>query len=319
MRRFLLLTCLLVLSGFAVTASPAAGTLSCEPIVQAVAQARAAGDLDRLARLYASATAPASTCSGQAIYCIGRSTALGYVQQAYARARAGASLEEVAGILRRGREAGAPWQLLVAQGDNDFDRAHSGNTPAYATAARNYELALNDLAEESSCGEYGEPAAPRKDQIAALHKRMEEAKLLAPSFELVRTKAGECGGAFLQGVKGFEPTSTPVPIEFEYNATAFTAKGRQAAAALLECVQPFSRIHLTGHTDKIGSDAFNMDLSARRLAAVKGFLVTGGFKGIIELEPKGKREPFVVDDPTQYNEADIDQMNRRVELREVKK
>jgi outer membrane protein OmpA-like peptidoglycan-associated protein len=61
-----------------------------------------------------------------------------------------------------------------------------------------------------------------------------------------------------------------------------------------------------------------MDLSARRLAAVRDFLVKGGFTGTIELEPKGKREPFVVDDPTEHSEAEIDQMNRRVELREVK-
>jgi outer membrane protein OmpA-like peptidoglycan-associated protein len=319
MGRFSILTCLLGVAGVAIALSPATAAPSCEPVVQAVNQARAAGDLARLARLSASSTDPASKCSDQAILCIRRSVALGYLQQASVRARAGARADELAEILRRGREFGAPWQLLVALGDTDFDRAHSGDKAAYAAAAHDYELAINDLVDESVCGEYGEPAAPTPNQVAVFYKKMEEAKLLAPTFDLVRTKDGECGGVFLQGVKGFEPTRTAVPVEFEYNATTFTAKGRQAAAGLLECVSPFPRIHLTGHTDKVGSDAFNMDLSARRLAAVKGFLVTGGFTGVIELEPKGKREPFVVDDPTQYREADIDQMNRRVELRGVKK
>jgi outer membrane protein OmpA-like peptidoglycan-associated protein len=204
-------------------------------------------------------------------------------------------------------------------GDMDFDRAHAGDKEAYNAAAKNYELAVNDLVEDSGCAEYGEPPAPSRAQIAVFYKKMEEAKLLAPRFELLRTKDGECGGVFLQGVKGFEPTRTAVPIEFEYNATAFTAKGKQAVAGMVECVTPFSRIHLTGHTDKVGSDAFNMDLSARRLVAVKDSLARGGFKGIIEIEPKGKREPFAVDDPSQYSEAEINQMNRRVELRGAKK
>ncbi|HEY6257107.1 MAG TPA: OmpA family protein [Xanthobacteraceae bacterium] len=296
-------------------ASPAAAAVSCEPLVQAIEQARAAGDLDRLARLHATVADPASHCSDLAIACIGRRVAIGFVQQAYARANAGAKLDEIAGLLQRGRRFGAPWQLLVAQGDDEFGRAGAGNANAYTAAAHNYEMAINDLAEGSVCAEYNEPPAPPPSQIAALHKKMEEAKLLAPSFELVRTRDNECGGVFLRNVRGFEPTSTPVPIEFEYNATSFTQKGRQAVAALLECARPYHRIHLTGHTDRIGSDGFNMDLSARRLAAVKGFLVSGGYKGIIELEPKGKRDPFVVDDPTQHSEAEIDQMNRRVELR----
>jgi outer membrane protein OmpA-like peptidoglycan-associated protein len=317
MRRFLL--CLAVLLGCSFAAGPAAAAPACEPVVQAVNQARAAGDLAGLARLSASSTDPASKCSDQAILCIRRSVALGYLQQASLRSNQGARSEEVIAILQRGLDLRAPpWPLLVAMGDMDFDRAHAGNKEAYATAARNYELAVNDLAEDSGCAEYGEPPAPARAQIAVFYKKMEEAKLLAPRFELLRTKDGECGGVFLQGVKGFEPTRTAVPIEFEYNATAFTPKGRQAAAAMLECVHPFSRVHLTGHTDKVGSDAFNMDLSARRLVAVRESLVKGGFTGIIELEPKGKREPFAVDDPTAYSAAEIDQMNRRVELRGAK-
>ena len=64
------------------------------------------------------------------------------------------------------------------------------------------------------------------------------------------------------------------------------------------------------------SDRVSQELaSRRRLNAVKGFLVAGGFAGAIELEPKGMREPYEVDDPTRYNQAQIDQMNRRVELR----
>src|ERR1700722_13835945 len=132
MRRFLLLTCpfvtcLLAAAAFALAASPAAAAPSCAPVVEAVNQARGAGDLDRLARLYASATDPASACSGQAVLCISRSVALGYVQQFYKRLNAGAPADQGAEILRRGHEFGAPWQLLAAQGDVDFARARPGD------------------------------------------------------------------------------------------------------------------------------------------------------------------------------------------------
>ncbi len=323
MRKFGLLVCLAT-AGFAVVASPGAAATTCGPILQAVNEARAAGDLDRLASLYASATEP--TCSGKETFCIGRSVALGFLQRAYTTLNARSGIAEAENILQRGYGFGTPWQLLVAQGDIAFDRGASGDKAAYTVAARKYELAINDLSEQyeypangapekSICGEFGEPASPSDDQISTLRKKAAEAKLLAPSFEVVATKSGECGGIFLQGTKGFEPVSTPIPVEFEYNSAAFTQKGRDAATGLLQCVKPYSRIQLSGHTDKVGSDGFNMDLSTRRLAAVKAFLVSGGYPGTIVLEPKGKREPFQVDDPSQHSEAEIDQMNRRVELR----
>lgn len=90
---------------------------------------------------------------------------------------------------------------------------------------------------------------------------------------------------------------------------------------MLECAsqEKFPHIKLTGHTDMKGDDAYNMELSARRLAAVRDYLVHAGYTGQIELVPLGKREPFQLDDPGQHSQAEIDQLNRRVELRESSK
>ena len=76
-------------------------------------------------------------------------------------------------------------------------------------------------------------------------------------------------------------------------------------------------VTLTGHTDDHGSDAFNMRLAGNRLAAVQAFFKAGGYEGMMRLLPMGKREPFRPDDPSQHTAAELDQMNRRVELRET--
>jgi len=53
-------------------------------------------------------------------------------------------------------------------------------------------------------------------------------------------------------------------------------------------------ILVTGHADRIGTDAYNHDLSARRAAAVKNYLVGEGIEGSrIQSASKGEHEPVV--------------------------
>ena len=58
---------------------------------------------------------------------------------------------------------------------------------------------------------------------------------------------------------------------------------------------------LTGHADERGTDELNMTLSKERLDTVARFLKDGGFKGELELVPKGKREPFTGVVRSQYS------------------
>lgn len=51
---------------------------------------------------------------------------------------------------------------------------------------------------------------------------------------------------------------------------------------------------MTGHTDRIGSDAYNQKLSQRLAAAVKDYLVSQGVEANrIETAAKGESEPVV--------------------------
>jgi OOP family OmpA-OmpF porin len=68
-----------------------------------------------------------------------------------------------------------------------------------------------------------------------------------------------------------------------------------------------------GHTDSIGSDAYNQKLSVRRAEAVKAYLVSKGIeKNRIYTEGKGEKQP-VADNKTKEGRA----KNRRVEIEVV--
>jgi outer membrane protein OmpA-like peptidoglycan-associated protein len=312
----------IALAGAASTPQEARGAdASCDSIAAKIAAARKAGDVERLPSLLAQARDIKSGCAERALLCLGRSVAIAYVDKAYAFADAGKRPGEIEAILNRAKNFSSPWALSALLGDIEFDRAAAGDKGAYVKAAADYEAALNDIHEERICASYDEPPDPPAAQIARLVKRTSEAKLLAGTFQLTRTRDGECGGVFLTKIRDFEPKSTPLPIEFEFDSATLTEKGEQAAQAVLECAgrEKFAQIKLTGHTDMKGDDAYNMELSARRLAAVRDYLVRAGYAGRIELVPLGKREPFELDDPSQHGQAEIDQLNRRVELREASK
>ena len=68
-----------------------------------------------------------------------------------------------------------------------------------------------------------------------------------------------------------------------------------------------------GHTDSIGSDAYNQKLSVKRAEAVKAYLVSKGIeKNRVYTEGKGKKQP-IADNKTKEGQA----KNRRVEIEVV--
>ncbi len=68
-----------------------------------------------------------------------------------------------------------------------------------------------------------------------------------------------------------------------------------------------------GHTDSVGSDAYNQKLSMRRSEAVKAYLVSKGIeKNRVYTEGKGEKQP-VADNKTKEGRA----KNRRVEIEVV--
>jgi OOP family OmpA-OmpF porin len=115
----------------------------------------------------------------------------------------------------------------------------------------------------------------------------------------------------------------PVNQKITYAADAFfdfdkSVLKPEAKAKLDELVGKLSGINLeviiaVGHTDGIGSNAYNDKLSVRRAESVKAYLVSKGVEpNRVYTEGKGKKQP-VADNKTAEGRA----KNRRVEIEVV--
>ena len=107
-----------------------------------------------------------------------------------------------------------------------------------------------------------------------------------------------------------------LPIRFAFNSDQLDASGlheAQTVAAFLKA-NGITQITLQGHTDEIGSDAFNLDLSLRRAVTVRDFLIHQGVTAVIWVEGKGERVPPKLTDPRLYNDEERRAIARRVEL-----
>ncbi|WP_316976224.1 OmpA family protein [Shumkonia mesophila] len=98
----------------------------------------------------------------------------------------------------------------------------------------------------------------------------------------------------------------PFMIYFNFDSTKVTAEGQKAVASAAAAVAAFmpAAVIVTGHADRAGPDAYNVELSKRRAEAVALALVQAGVTAGIEIfvanygeaEPQvptadGKREP----------------------------
>ena len=115
------------------------------------------------------------------------------------------------------------------------------------------------------------------------------------------------------------PTSEKVTFAadafFDFDKSVLKPEGK---AKLDDLVSKMSGMNLeviiaVGHTDSVGTDAYNQKLSVRRAEAVKTYLVSKGVeKNRVYTEGKGEKQP-VADNKTAEGRA----KNRRVEIEVV--
>ena len=119
------------------------------------------------------------------------------------------------------------------------------------------------------------------------------------------------------------PVAPPAATKVTYAADAFfnfdkSVLKPEGKAKLDDLVEKIKGINLeviiaVGHTDSVGSDAYNQKLSIRRSEAVKAYLVSKGIeKNRVYTEGKGEKQP-VADNKTAEGRA----KNRRVEIEVV--
>lgn len=104
-------------------------------------------------------------------------------------------------------------------------------------------------------------------------------------------------------------------VHFEFDSAKLTATDKErlnTIASRLKQEAPSARLSVTGHTDSVGSDAYNQKLSERRAHSVTDYLVESGVprSSFISVEGVGEARP-VADNRT----ADGRAQNRRTEIR----
>ena len=102
---------------------------------------------------------------------------------------------------------------------------------------------------------------------------------------------------------------------FDFDKSVLKPEGKAKLDDLVSKVQGVNLevIIAVGHTDSIGTDAYNQKLSVRRSEAVKAYLVSKGIeKNRVYTEGKGELQP-VADNKTKDGRA----KNRRVEIEVV--
>jgi len=109
-----------------------------------------------------------------------------------------------------------------------------------------------------------------------------------------------------------EKVTLAADVLFDFDKSALKSEGK---AKLDDLAQKIRGINLEvviaiGHTDSIGSDAYNQKLSVRRAESVKAYLVSKGIEpNRIYTEGKGEKQP-VASNKTKEGRA----KNRRVEI-----
>jgi outer membrane protein OmpA-like peptidoglycan-associated protein len=191
-------------------------------------------------------------------------------------------------------------ELARAEAATATAQAATANAQAATASARAAAAGAQVRADQSAsvaAAAVADTAAARADQAAA------EARTAALRAELA----------------GYEQEKTALGVMLILRDLQFSsgsavlgagAQGRLAPLAAFLAKQPDAKIQIAGHTDSQGSDASNMDLSARRAQSVAAYLNSTGVS-LTRINTMGMGESA----PTSSNDTAAGRaINRRVEV-----
>jgi OmpA-OmpF porin, OOP family len=122
----------------------------------------------------------------------------------------------------------------------------------------------------------------------------------------------EANRVFADALAAQPPQPISFTLYFESNSVEVTPSSRPALEALFAEVakRQAVEVQVTGHTDRVGSDADNDRLSLQRAEAVRTMLIQRGINSnFLRAVGRGEREPLI---PTPDEQAES--RNRRVEV-----
>lgn len=96
------------------------------------------------------------------------------------------------------------------------------------------------------------------------------------SIRLLDGGAAGVAGAGAAAAKAGVPSALSLPVQFAFDSADILPAARpqlDAIAAGIRLLPPAQSIVIEGHTDALGSDSYNEELSQRRALAVRSYLV----------------------------------------------
>src|SRR5687767_11578554 len=105
----------------------------------------------------------------------------------------------------------------------------------------------------------------------------------------------------------------PFVVHFDFDKYSLTNATRATLDSFVSTTAeiPENSLHLSGHCDYVGPDPYNDELSRKRVAAVKSYLLKKGIPGSAFVKQDGFGERKPLNDNLTENKR---QQNRRVEI-----
>ena len=254
-----------------------------------------------------------SDCDGDVVERIGLDVIAKELEPIHRAYEAGGEGDTLRGLLDRLdvlQGFGSHWQVSFLRGEMH----RRLRDPARALEAYRDSLGLVDDEELTV-------TAPPVESIALLRDRLDETAVIAAQLDpsaikLSVTRSGALISQYSFTTRGYTRKKSLVPIQFAYAKDTMTESGRDSFEDALQTLagQGSPDIRVVGHTDPVGSAAYNEKLSIERACAVRQALLTEQYPGDVEAVGMGESEPFQFDDPGLYSEELRHQAHRRVEL-----
>ncbi len=236
-----------------------------------------------------------------------------------AKARADAELESK----RRADADAARQQAEQARMQAEQDRAQAEQAKAEAEKAKaEAQAAAQEAARQREEAEKAKAEAVAQQQ--ALAAETDKARAAAAQSEFMRQQAekekSELRARLLQQLNSILATRDSArglianmsDVLFRSGSFELLPGARERLAKVSGIILAYPSLHLAveGHTDSIGSDDYNQNLSEQRASAVRDYFVQQGISSnSIEAHGFGKTEPIATNDTPEGR-----QQNRRVEL-----
>jgi outer membrane protein OmpA-like peptidoglycan-associated protein len=233
---------------------------------------------------------------------IGRAIAMVHLRESEKIPDAAAKLK----LLEAGTQFAQHWQLMAQIGVLREKVPDASGRPNRSGASLAYQAALADISSKEDV-----PNPPPPAEIQKLVRLAQQTRMLSEQFlrgDVLMTRS----------LRDVAVEAVAVPVQYLYNSDEMTPLGRQYADEALKLLtdQGRPKIALVGHTDPKGGDQYNVELSKRRAAAFKRFLVDKGYPAAnIETDGVGKSKPLQVENQGSYSQEEFHQMLRRVELK----